>query len=47
MAVTPEGDILVAEVSWALLGGQLKPPRPVRNFLRLTKLKRSERHAHV
>jgi hypothetical protein len=47
MAVTPEGDILVAEVSWTILGSRLKPSRPVRNFLRLAKLKRSEQNTHV
>jgi hypothetical protein len=47
MAVTAEGDILVAEVSWTILGGRLKPSRPVRNFLRLARIKRSEDSAHV
>jgi hypothetical protein len=47
MAVTPEGDILVAEVSWSILGNRLKPSRPVRNFLRLVKIKRSEHSTHV
>jgi hypothetical protein len=37
IAVTPEGDILVAEVSWTILGSKLKPSRPVRNFLRVSK----------
>jgi hypothetical protein len=47
MAVTSEGDILVAEVSWTILGSGLKPSRPVRNFLRLAKLKKSEHSMHV
>jgi hypothetical protein len=47
MAVTPEGDILVAEVSWTILGSSLKPSRPVRNFLRLVKMKRTEHSTHV
>jgi hypothetical protein len=47
LAVTPEGDILVAEVSWTIFGNSVKPPRPVRNFLRLTKLKKSEQHGHM
>jgi DNA-binding beta-propeller fold protein YncE len=47
MAVTPEGDILVAEVSWSILGNRLKPSRPVRNFLRLAKIKKSEDSMHV
>jgi streptogramin lyase len=41
IAVTPEGDILVAEVSWSILGKKLKPSRPVRNFRRLVKVKKS------
>jgi len=45
--VTPEGDILVAEVSQTIFGSRLKEPRPVRNFLRLRKLKRSEHSTHV
>ena len=47
IAVTPEGDILVAEVSHTILGNRLKPSRPVRNFLRLAKVKKSERQTHV
>jgi len=47
MAVTPDGDILVAEVSWTILGSSLKPSRPVRNFLRLTKIKKSDHSTHV
>jgi hypothetical protein len=47
IAVTPEGDILVAEVSHTILGRTLNPPRPVRNFLRLAKLKKSEHQTHV
>ncbi len=47
MAVTPENDILVAEVSWTILGSSLKPSRPVRNFLRLVKMKRTEHSTHV
>ena len=47
MAVTADGDILVAEVSWSILGNQLKPPRPVRNFVRLAKIKRSEHSTHL
>jgi hypothetical protein len=47
IAVTAEGDILVAEVSMTILGSRLKPTRPVRNFLRLAKLKRSEHNTHV
>ena len=47
IAVTPEGDILVAEVSWTIMGNRLKPQRPVRNLLRLVKLKKSEQLGHV
>jgi streptogramin lyase len=47
IAVTPEGDILVAEVSWTIFAARLKPQRPVRNFLRLKKLKKSHEHSHV
>jgi hypothetical protein len=47
IAVTPEGDILVAEVSYTILGRTLNPRRPVRNFLRLAKLKKSEHQTHV
>lgn len=47
IAVTPEGDILVAEVSQTIFGSRLKEPRPVRNFLRLKKLKRREHGTHV
>ena len=47
IAITPEGDILVAEVSWTIFANRLKPQRPVRNFLRLAKLKKSPEHSHV
>jgi len=47
IAVTPEGDILVAEVSHTILGSRLKPSRPVRNFLRLAKVRKSESQTHV
>ena len=47
IAVTPEGDILVAEVSWTIFASRLKPSRPVRNLLRLVKLKKSPDHSHV
>ena len=42
IAVSAEGDIYVGEVSWAILGRTLKPPRPVRNFVKLAKIRRSE-----
>src|SRR5260370_6204033 len=47
IAVTPEGDILVPEVSWTILGSTLKPSRPLRKFMRLAKMKRTEHSTHV
>jgi hypothetical protein len=41
MAVSAEGDIYVGEVSWSIFGRTLKTPRPVRNFLKLVKLRKS------
>jgi len=49
IAVAPNGDIYVAEVSWTISKmfnhGQ-PPPRPVKNAVKLTKIERVERGHH-
>ncbi|HKD66980.1 MAG TPA: peptidyl-alpha-hydroxyglycine alpha-amidating lyase family protein [Candidatus Binataceae bacterium] len=42
IAVSAEGDIYVGEVSWTFVGRRLKPPRPLQNFAKLVKVKRSK-----
>jgi hypothetical protein len=45
MAVSADGDIYVGEVSWSIFGRMLKPPRPVRNFVKLVKLSKGARQS--
>src|SRR5262249_14006937 len=47
IAVTADRGILVAEVSHTIVGSRLKTKRPVRNFLHLKKVKKSEQSTHV
>ena len=42
IAVSAEGDIYIGEVSWTILGRTLKPPRPVRNLLKLARVKQPQ-----
>jgi hypothetical protein len=45
IAVSAEGDIYVGEVSWTIFGRTLKPPRPVRNIVKLAKVKAPQRES--
>jgi hypothetical protein len=42
IAVSAEGDIYIGEVSWTILGRTLDPPRPVRNLVKLARVRRPE-----